>query len=151
MNFYYDTSALCRNYHSEVGSDRVASLLATAGSRHVISRVTHLEIQSAFALKVRTKELSEADFDLLRRKFLSDIHQRRLAVVRLVRRHFDRAEALIVEYGPSGPMRTMDALQLSVALDLRDMQIIDQFVCADSALLRFATAEGLSTINPNLS
>ena len=93
MVFYYDTRALCRNYHSEVGSDRVASLLATAGSRHVISRVTHLEIQSAFALKVRTKELSEADFDLLRRKFLSDIHPRRLAVVRLVRRHFDRAEA----------------------------------------------------------
>jgi PIN domain nuclease of toxin-antitoxin system len=64
VNFYYDTSALCRNYHREVGSDKVASLIATAGSRHVISRVTHLEIQSAFALKVRTKELSEADFDL---------------------------------------------------------------------------------------
>jgi predicted nucleic acid-binding protein len=100
-------------------------------------------------LKVRTKEIYQADFDLLRKKFLSDINQRRLVVVRLLRRHFDRAEALIAKHGPNGPIRTMDALHLAVALDLRDMRIVDQFVCADSSLLRFATIEGLSTINPN--
>lgn len=151
MNLYFDTSALARNYHSEVGSEKVAALLATAGSRHIISRVTHLEIQSAFALKVRTNEISTDDFELLRRKFLADIHQRKLVVVRLVRRHFDRAEALIVKHGRSGPLRTLDALHLAVALDLRDMQLIDRFVCADSALLRFAESEGLAIINPNLS
>ena len=150
MNFYYDTSALCRNYHSETGSDQVAALLATAGSRHVISRVTHLEVQSAFAIKVRTQEITAADFDLLRRKFLTDIHQRKLTVVRLLRRHFDRAEALIVKHGLTGPLRTMDAMHLTIAKDLCEMGIVDTFVCADKALLRFAALEGLQTIDPSV-
>ena len=37
MANYFDTSALCRHYHREPGSDKVESVLAEAGSTHFVS------------------------------------------------------------------------------------------------------------------
>jgi PIN domain nuclease of toxin-antitoxin system len=59
---FFDTSALGKHYHQEVGSTRVDQILADQGSRHFISRLTVVEIQSVFAKKVRTGVLSPVDF-----------------------------------------------------------------------------------------
>ena len=117
MNYYYDTSALCRNYHPEAGSDKIEQLLQDSNSRHVISRVTYLELQSAFALKVRTGEISAGDFTLLRRRFRADVNRRTLKVVRLLRRHYDRAEKVLLRHAMSKRLRTLDSIHLAVALD----------------------------------
>jgi hypothetical protein len=45
-------------------------------------------------------------------------------------------------------IRTLDALQLATALDLRERAVLDHFMCADVNLCQIATAEGLSVINP---
>jgi hypothetical protein len=45
-------------------------------------------------------------------------------------------------------LRTLDALQLSVALDLRTQGMLDHLVCADKGFIDVATAEGLAVINP---
>jgi len=42
----------------------------------------------------------------------------------------------------------LDALQLSVALDLRHRGMLDYFVCADKDLCEVAKSEGLAVINP---
>jgi predicted nucleic acid-binding protein len=45
-------------------------------------------------------------------------------------------------------LRTLDALQLAVALALSHQGTLDHFVCADQRLCDTATEEGLSVINP---
>ena len=46
-------------------------------------------------------------------------------------------------------LRTLDALQLAVALALSHQGMIDHFVCADYRLCEMAIVEGLSVINPS--
>ncbi len=148
MNCYYDTRALCRNYHTEAGSDKAERLLQDSTARHVISRVTYLEVRSAFALKVRTGEISVADSALLRRRFRADVNRRTLQVARLLRRHFDRAEKLLLQHALSKRLRTIDALHLAVALDLRDTGVVDAFVTADGVLVSLGRTEAITVIDP---
>jgi hypothetical protein len=48
-------------------------------------------------------------------------------------------------------IRSLDALQLSVALQLHEAAPIDHFVCADQRLCDVAVLEGLAVINPELT
>src|SRR5690348_4807528 len=147
---FFDTSALGKHYHQELGSARVDQLLADPGSRHFISRLTLVEIQSVFAKKVRTGFLSLADFQLLRRRFLTDVARLRLQVVRVTGAHFQSAEQLIRRLAPAQNLRTLDALQLAVALDLQARGVVSQFICADQGLCAIALGEGLSIVNPEV-
>jgi len=148
VNYYYDTSALCRHYHAETGSDRVEALFEEDGARHVISRLTYVECHSAFALKVRTGQITGDDFALLRRRLRADVHRRSLVVARTLRLHFDLAESLLVKYSLTQRLRTLDALHLAIALDLRAKGSIDTLVSADAVLVSLARSEGLAVINP---
>jgi hypothetical protein len=49
---------------------------------------------------------------------------------------------------PAHRLRTLDALQLAVALDLHQKGAIDRLVCADRDLLVVASAEGLHVLDP---
>ena len=148
MNVYLDTSAICRYYHAEPGSEKVEQVMNSAGTSPLISWLGVLETQSAFAMKVRTREITEQDFAMLRKRFKTDISLRRYLVVRVLRRHFDRAEALISIHGLPQRLRSLDALHLGVALDLRDRGELTTIVTADSALETVAASEGLTVINP---
>jgi predicted nucleic acid-binding protein len=46
-------------------------------------------------------------------------------------------------------LRTLDALQLAVALALSHQGMIEHFVCADHRLCETAREEGLSVIHPS--
>jgi hypothetical protein len=48
----------------------------------------------------------------------------------------------------SRQLRSLDALQLAVALRLHQAMPIDQFICADQKLCDIARLEGLPVINP---
>jgi predicted DNA-binding antitoxin AbrB/MazE fold protein len=84
---YFDTSALCRHYHSEPGSEEVDQVLADDAATQYVSWLTVLEMQSAFALKVRTGAINEANLATLRSRLFADIDRKRLLVVRVLRRH----------------------------------------------------------------
>src|SRR5947209_2015343 len=98
---FFDTSALGKHYHLEVGTPRVDQLLAAPAARHYISRLTLVEIQSVFAKKVRTGVLSLSDFQVLCRRFHADVRRRTLHVVRITAVHFDAAERLIRRVAPT--------------------------------------------------
>lgn len=93
--YLFDTSALGKHYHNEVGTPEVEQLLKEPGARHFISRLSVIEIQSVFAGKVRAGVIGESDFHILRSRFLTDIARRRLDVVRLTVFHYQVAERLI--------------------------------------------------------
>src|SRR5690348_6057665 len=138
---FFDSSALGKHYHHEVGTAKVDRLLAEQGARHFVSRLTVVEIQSVFAKKARTGVLSLADFQLLCRRFRADARRRKFQVVRITSPYFLAAEQLIRRVAPAQNLRTLDALQLAVALGLRSQGLITQFVCADQRLCGIAAAE----------
>jgi hypothetical protein len=146
--FFFDTSALLKRYQSEQGTRFIDELFADAASSFFISRLGVIETTSALALKVRTGELPLDDYIVIRKKFLGDVLKGNLKVVRPLVRHYRNAEQLVHRYAPSHRFRTLDALQLSVALDLHWQGRIETFVCADVPLCEIASLEGLSTLNP---
>jgi len=116
---FFDTSALGKHYHPEVGTSKVDQLLTEPSARHFISRLTLVEIQSVFAKKVRIGVLPHADFQILCRRFLADVRHRKFQVVRLTSLYFQSAEQLVRRLAPVHNLRTIDALQLAVALSLK--------------------------------
>jgi hypothetical protein len=62
--------------------------------------------------------------------------------------HFRRARELLVNHGAVEALRTLDALQLSVALGLKRAGLATVFVAADQRLCRVATLEGFAVTNP---
>src|SRR5947209_5881670 len=60
-----DTSALVKHYHSETGTAEVDRLWNDAAQTLLASRLSALEIVSAFAGKVRANTISATDFEAL--------------------------------------------------------------------------------------
>jgi predicted nucleic acid-binding protein len=145
---FMDTSALAKHYHVERGSDQVDRLWADLSRMLFISRIRVVETVSVFAGKVRTGDLSPSAFTVLRKRFLNDVGDGRPRLVRILVRHFKDAERLIRQHGLARRLRTLDALQLAVALDLRARGMIDLLVSSDQHLLAAARAEGLAVFDP---
>jgi len=146
--YFVDTSALVKRYHTEPGSQAVATIFAERAASFCVSRLALVESVSAFSLKVRIGEISLAQLSVARKSIWGDVKQRTLLVARIFARHFNFAEDLLLRHGPAHRLRTLDAIQLAVALDLFGRQQIDAFLSSDGVLCRVATLEGLRAINP---
>jgi predicted nucleic acid-binding protein len=144
----YVTSALAKHYHVEPGTPQVEQILPEPGSLHYVSRLATVEIQSVFCLKVRTQEITAHDLQQVQKHIAVDFAARRFPVVRMLQGHFDEAERLLRQHAPTRSLRTLDALQLAVALNLHAQGKLDYFVCADDKLCKVAADEGLNVINP---
>ena len=144
---FIDTSALVKYYHPEDGTQAVTRLLEEPGTRHYISRLSLVETVSAFAVKFRLRQIDAQGFDDLRRRFYHDIGQGRFRIMPVTTARYQEATQLIERHVRIG-LRTLDAIQLAVALALSHQGVIDQFVCADHRLCDTAIEEGLSVTNP---
>ena len=146
--FFLDTSALAKLYHWEVGSDRMEALVAAPGVRLVVSQLSLIEIESVFATKARTGTIDRATLNQLRGLFFADLAKRRFDVVLLGHRHLQAAESLLRTHAVDRALRTLDAIQLSVALDLIRQGAASDLVSSDRNLCKVAEVEGLRVINP---
>ena len=123
-------------------------LLKEPGSQSYISRLSILEIESVFATKLRTREIDQMDAEIARRVFRADLSQGRLLIgLPIQTRHYQTARSLLVRYGSEG-LRTLDALQLSVALGLQQLGLISIMIAADQRLCQVASLAGCPTVNP---
>ncbi len=116
---FLDTSALAKYYRREPGSAFVERLFADAGAQRVISRLAMVEMESAFATKVRTGEIDSESALIARRRLESDLGRRNILMAVVGDDHFEIARRLLIGYGADRSLRTLDALQLSVAVGLR--------------------------------
>lgn len=146
--YFVDTSALAKLYHWEVGSERMEALMQSSDSRLIISQLSLVEIESVFATKVRTGELDKTALAQLRGLFYADLARGRFEVVLLGRGHFQGAEALVRTYAVDHGLRTLDALQLSVALDLRRRGAASKLVTSDRTMCEVAAREDLPVVDP---
>ncbi len=91
------------------------------------------------------------------RQFRKDIVIGKLEVFSVAESEFAMAESLVGRYEFDFRLRALDALQLAVALELRNQKLVDHFDAADKNLCEVATQEGFSgfsgfsVINPGLS
>lgn len=90
------------------------------------------------------------DLQNLQKLFTQDVTSRLLSVIRLLQPHYREAERLLRKHAPTRSFRTLDALPLTVALDISRNGQLDHFVCADDKLCFIAKAEGLAVINPEI-
>jgi predicted nucleic acid-binding protein len=146
--YYFDSSALAKLYHAEAGSTVVESLLLEPGREIYISRLSVVELNSVVALRVRARVITSEQAEVLRDRFDGDLADGDFELVVVTSDHFAEAERLIRTFGASHGLRTLDALQLAVALSLRRGGFIEHLVAADKVLCKVATAEGLAVIDP---
>jgi hypothetical protein len=100
---------------------------------------------------VRTGSINRDDADLFLRQFRKDVATGKLEVFSIGESEFTTAELLVERYAFDLRLRALDALQLAVALELRNQKLVDHFVAADAILCEVAGLEGFSVINPELS
>lgn len=121
---------------------------AKPGSQYLISRLTIVEMESVFALKARAGEIDQKAVLIARRRLEADLGHSRLLVAAVNDEHFRGARQLLFKHGAVEALRTLDALQLSVALGLKRAELVTVFVAADQKLCRVATLEGFAVTNP---
>jgi len=138
-----------RDYHEEVGSSAVLEIFAEQGRKIHISTLGLLETQAAFAMKVRTGVIERQSAGALRARLMLDIAATEIDVLLLTREHYSNAAILVGRHSFTKPLRTLDALQLALAIDLRAQELLDVFVVADKALCEVAKSEGLPVLNPD--
>jgi predicted nucleic acid-binding protein len=144
MKFYFlDTSALVKRYHSEKGTDKIDKIFSQDDRAIVISSISLTEMVSALNRKKEEKIISREDLKIALSKFFHDAIKDFL-VLELDGEHIKGSIRLILKRN----IRTLDAMQLAVALGLKDLKVT--FVCADKKLASVAEKEGLQTINPEV-
>jgi predicted nucleic acid-binding protein len=149
--YFLDSSAIAKLYHLELGSSVIRALATGTDGPLYISRLAVVEVPSAFAGKVRAGELTAADMLLLRARFRRDLRDKLLRTVAINAGHFRDAEKLVNTHGLRYRLRTLDALQLGVALYLQQRGLVEIFVCADKPLCQVAEVVGLTVLNPETS
>ncbi|MBC8164701.1 MAG: type II toxin-antitoxin system VapC family toxin [Bryobacteraceae bacterium] len=147
--YFIDTSTLAKRYHKESGSEYMDRILEQLDARSLISHLSVVELESVLAIKTRTGEIDQKALNLARRRFRADLAGQRLIVAPSVHEsHFQSARKLLVQYGVAEGLRTLDALQLAIALDLHRVGHIGALVAADQRLCRVASLAGCPAINP---
>ena len=147
--YFVDTSALAKLYHQEAGSDYVERIVSHAGSNGIISRLSLVELESVLAIKVRTGVLDIAGQTTALRRFRADISRNRVVVgPPIEEKHFRAARRLLRTHAVRYALRTLDALQIAVALDLRDAGWISTLIASDQRLCAVAEICGLSAVDP---
>ena len=142
MKFYFfDTSALVKRYHGETGSDNVDRIFDQKDRAIVISNITITEMISAFKRKENAGEIGFETMELLVSKFFADILAE-FVVLELTDEHIKESIRLVTERN----LRTLDALQLGTALEIKGVGCI--FVSADKSLCETARDEEMQVMNP---
>ena len=139
MNIFLDTCSLFKLYHREVGSEDLERLFSSLSISAVfLSDLTKIEFTSTIWKKVRTREITEMQAQTTLALFEADFDKYSFIVTdSLV---IEQARLLVSKNGTQG-LRTLDSIQLSTAISLREN--VGLFCTADKLLLSLLEAENL--------
>ena len=137
---YLDTSALAKWYLNEAGSEAFVEFLQGLDSA-VISSLSVTEMRSLLSRRRRMGDLSVELESVLFAALLDDIDRGWLQRYPLDDARFAEATNLIARY-PEHPLRTLDALHLTVAVDLA----VSIVATADGVMADAALSMGLQVV-----
>lgn len=148
--FLIDTSALAKLYHQEEGSDFVRTLVDSSPDTPFVTRLTLIEMESVWAIRMRTGQLLAAEREICRARFAADLARGRLILSLLDgERVGASARQLVAKFGAELGLRTLDAIQLATALSLKANSLVSGLVSADARLCRVSEACGCPALNPS--
>lgn len=145
-SFFFDTSALIKLYHQEIGTERVDEIFRQVGNPIIISELATVELYSTMARKVRTREITPQAQEETLRNFEEDCTQR-FVIDPLGGSVIQKAKELLQKHGNTKVLRSLDSLQLGACLIVRAREEL-VFVCADARLLDIGKLEGIEVLNP---
>ena len=149
-HYYLDASALVKRYVDEVGSDWLRTTIASGQpSLLFTSRMTIVEVISAFARRARDGSLAFEELAIARDAFRGDCLNE-YQIMPPTMTVIDMACALLEQH----PLRAYDATHLATALGAQQFLVAQghpafTFLSADDRLNHAASAEGLEVDNPN--
>jgi uncharacterized protein len=132
---YVDTSVLAAYYCPEPLSARAQRVLQGEPDL-AVSSLVEVELASAMARKVRTREISEADGRRLYTAFRSHLEQGMYTRLAVQSSHFAKAQEWLATFRV--PLLTLDALHIAVAAT-EGVNLLT----ADTALARACTKVGV--------
>lgn len=147
--FFFDSSALAKNYIAETGTAWVQSIITSPTDRVFVARITLVEIVSAITRRGRSGSIAQTAIT----QALADVRADFKAlyeVITINRRLITHAEQAAEKHA----LRAYDAVQFAAAQQVNQAYIARglppvTFICADNQLNKVATAEGLSVDDPN--
>lgn len=137
---YLDTSALAKWYLNEPGSEDFEAFI-TQQAAAAISRLTVVEMRCLLGRRRRDGSISSRVASAAFRLFEDDVRRGHLEVHPLVDGHAVSALSLLDRLRRQ-PLRTLDALHLAVALELKAPVI----ATADRVMARAAAQLGLEVV-----
>jgi uncharacterized protein len=143
--YFLDTSAVVKRYVQEIGTAWIRGLAdPSAGHFLYLARITDVEVTSAIARRRGQAGLTTGQAGAALNQFRLDLAQDyRIAEITIpLLQHASRLADTYV-------LRAYDAVQLTVALEIRQQDPSLTLVSADADLNSAATAEGLSVEDPN--
>jgi uncharacterized protein len=142
MQYFFDTSALVKIYHEEMGSERLLPLYR-GGEVIVISELSKVELLSTVHKKLRTGEITGEALDAVKDRFLADCADR-FTVIHVASVIVDTASDIINLHGRTSHLFALDALQIATLSMLAERDVT--FVCADKRLTTLVRKMGTSVL-----
>lgn len=149
MLYFFDSSALAKLFHPELGSATVTAIFAKQEHQIYVSRLAQIELTSVAAIKVRTGAMTPSEAV----EFLADVEDtaasQRILVQPLLEEDYRSAQQLLTRHAQQHRLRTLDALHLASAKRRRAAFGVDFFVTADLHLAQVAALEEFKTLIPS--
>jgi len=151
MVYYFDSSSAVKRYAPEKGSGWVKDLVdPAAGNVIYLGQIGVVEIAAALSKKVRTRELTQENYEAALQLFLTDVENEEYITAALS----DPILQLAVDLTRRHPLRGYDAVHLATAVSLNSALYEAKlpsltFVSGDRILCEAARSEGLVVENPD--
>ena len=151
MVYYFDSSAAVKRYAPEKGSGWVKTIVEPATENVIyLGQIGVVEIAAALSKKVRTKELTQENYEAALQLFLADVQNEEYLTASLS----DAVVQLAVDLTKRHPLRGYDAVHLATAVSLNAALLAAEFphlvfVTDDRILREAAQSEGLIVENPD--
>lgn len=144
MNIFFDTSALVKFFHEEIGSESVTNLLINQNNKIWMSELVRLEFKSALFRRFRNKEIDENQINYAISGFIEAISLFNIEPVGHA--VISEAESLLDRFGKIYGLRTLDAIHLGTFNLVAEKDWT--FVASDEILCRVIKILGYEIINP---
>lgn len=144
MRCYFDTSALVKIYHREVGTDTVLAIYKSDTPIY-ISELSRIEFLATMFRKYREHTITRDTLQALIAKFRQDVAQR-YNVLKFSSLVIDEADNLLRRFGEQRGLKTLDSLQFAFFITYCEHET--QFTCSDTLLSQLVKTEGFGVIVP---